>query len=106
MKRRSFVHLLAATPLVPAVAQNQEAGRSSAPGAAEPATAIEVTAADTVCESQVRFFTTGQSGTLRRLCEMLMPAGENPGAVEAGVPEFLDFLIGTSPGGRQQLYRE
>jgi len=29
----------------------------------------------------------------------------NPGAIECGAPEFLDFLIGASPADRQRLYR-
>jgi hypothetical protein len=29
----------------------------------------------------------------------------NPGALECGAPEFLDFLIGASPADRQRLYR-
>ena len=29
----------------------------------------------------------------------------NPGALEAEAPEFLDFLIGQSPAERQQIYR-
>ena len=36
-----------------------------------------------------------------------MPAaGETPGAKEAGVAEFLDFLISESPPDRQALYRD
>jgi hypothetical protein len=30
----------------------------------------------------------------------------HPGALEAGAPEFLDFLIGVSPPDRQKLYRD
>jgi hypothetical protein len=33
------------------------------------------------------------------------PLRGNPGALDCGVPEFLDFLIGVSPADRQQLYR-
>ena len=31
--------------------------------------------------------------------------GETPGAIDAGAPEFLDFLIGESPLQRRALYR-
>lgn len=35
-----------------------------------------------------------------------MPPGDKlPGALGAGVPEFLDFLIGESPAEKQQVYR-
>jgi len=33
------------------------------------------------------------------------PMRGNPGAIECGAPEFLDFLIGASPADRQRLYR-
>jgi hypothetical protein len=46
-----------------------------------------------------------QTATLRRLCELLMPPLKGyPGALEAGTPEFLDFLIGASPRRPQQMY--
>jgi hypothetical protein len=33
------------------------------------------------------------------------PLKNNPGALDAQAPEFLDFLISVSPGDRQTLYR-
>ncbi|MEI9976828.1 MAG: gluconate 2-dehydrogenase subunit 3 family protein [Ignavibacteriota bacterium] len=36
---------------------------------------------------------------------MQPPLKGNPGALDCGVPEFIDFLIGVSPADRQQLYR-
>lgn len=52
------------------------------------------------------FFTSDQFATLQKLAEALVPAdGNQPGAFEAGAPEFLDFYIGTSSADRQQLYR-
>lgn len=54
-----------------------------------------------------KFFTATQFSTLKTLCGILMPAGANntPGAIEAQVPEFLDFLLSQSPADRQQTYR-
>ncbi|BDC47881.1 hypothetical protein F183_A01970 [Bryobacterales bacterium F-183] len=54
-----------------------------------------------------KFFTATQFATLKKLCAILMPAGANgaPGAVDAQVPEFLDFLLSQSPADRQQMYR-
>ena len=61
---------------------------------------------DAVAETLTGFFTDHQFASLRKLCELMMPPMKgNPGALEAGAPEFLDFLIGASPGDRQQLYR-
>jgi hypothetical protein len=37
---------------------------------------------------------------------MMPPWKGAPGALEAGAPEFLDFLISASPVERQRLYRE
>ncbi len=55
---------------------------------------------------QPKFFTPAQFSTLRRLSEVLMPRNEDtPGAIEAKVPEFLDFLISRSPRDRQDTYR-
>jgi len=108
MKRRSFVHLVAAVP--PLAAQTlppkSETAAVAPTARNEPiARNVETTPADTVCESKPSFFTPVQLASLTRLCEILMPSGDLPGAIDAGVPVFLDFLIGASPAGVQQLYR-
>ncbi len=60
---------------------------------------------DAVAHTQTRFFSRQQFATLRQLCEVLMPPMKNaPGALDAGVPEFLDFLISVSPADRQKMY--
>jgi hypothetical protein len=60
---------------------------------------------DAVAQADAHFFTTQQTLTLRRLCEVLLPPLKGfPGALGAGAPEFLDFLIGASPRQRQQMY--
>jgi Gluconate 2-dehydrogenase subunit 3 len=61
---------------------------------------------DAVAHTQTRFFTREQFATLRQLCEVLMPPLKNaPGALDAGAPEFLDFLISVSPADQQKMYR-
>ena len=61
---------------------------------------------DAVAQTNASFFNSYQLATLRRLSEILLPPLRGyPGATEAGVPEFLDFLIGVSPVDRQQMYR-
>lgn len=48
-----------------------------------------------------------QFSALRRLGSLLQPPMKgHPGALEAGAPEFLDFLISVSPAERQQIYRD
>jgi hypothetical protein len=62
---------------------------------------------DAVARTQAAFFTRQQMATLRQLCEVLMPPLKNaPGALDAGVPEFLDFLISVSPAEQQLMYRQ
>jgi Gluconate 2-dehydrogenase subunit 3 len=107
MKRRSFFRLAAATPLIPAAAQSRRAPSAAADAAAPPPAAIEATTADAAAEPKPGFFTPAQFASMRRLCEIIMPAANSaPGALQAGTPPFLDFLIGASPAGVQQLYRE
>jgi Gluconate 2-dehydrogenase subunit 3 len=62
--------------------------------------------ADEVAETTAHFFTEQQMATLRRLSDLMMPPLRGkPGALDAGAPEFLDFLIGVSPDERQQMYK-
>jgi hypothetical protein len=61
---------------------------------------------DAVAQTDAHFFNRQQTLTLRRLCEVLMPPLKGfPGALDAGAPEFLDFLIGASPRQRQLTYQ-
>jgi hypothetical protein len=61
---------------------------------------------DAVAQTHANFFTDLQMATLKHFCEILVPAyNGNPSAVEAGTPQFLDFLIGASPAERQRVYQ-
>jgi Gluconate 2-dehydrogenase subunit 3 len=67
---------------------------------------LDVTDPDGVAEPVARFFSPPQFSALRRLSALIQPPLKgNLGALDCGVPEFLDFLIGASPADRQQLYR-
>jgi len=60
---------------------------------------------DVVAITEPRYFTPARYATLVHLCEILMPAGEdNPSALKAGTPEFLDFYVGASPIDQQTIY--
>jgi hypothetical protein len=60
---------------------------------------------DAVAQTDAHFFNSQQTATLRRLCAVLMPPLKGfPGALDAGAPEFLDFLVGVSPRPRRQMY--
>jgi gluconate 2-dehydrogenase subunit 3-like protein len=119
MKRRRFLKAMVAAPTAPALfAQQLPAPSSPAPvsgtpvptTAAAPAVAelpkLESTVADAAAEVLPGFFNTQQFAALRKLSDILMPSLKGqPGALETGAPEFLDFLIGSSPADRQQVYR-
>jgi hypothetical protein len=61
---------------------------------------------DSVASSDTKFFSREQMATLRQLCEVMMPPLKGyPGAMDAGAPEFLDFLISVSPPERQRMYK-
>ena len=60
---------------------------------------------DRFAETTTFFFNERQMATLRQLCEILLPPlGKYPGALDAGAPKFLDFLISVSPPDRQRMY--
>ncbi|AXC14142.1 hypothetical protein ACPOL_4880 [Acidisarcina polymorpha] len=62
--------------------------------------------ADAIARTNASFLSQQQVATLRRLCEIFLPPLKGyPGAIDAGAPEFLDFLIGVSPAETQHLYQ-
>jgi hypothetical protein len=122
MRRRDFVKaaaLTAATSAATAIAQQAPApiaapttASPAAPpttpggrGARQPRPISPATDADLVATGDPHFFNHQQFATLRQLCVLMMPALNGyPSAVEAQAPEFLDFLVGATPTGRQQSY--
>lgn len=108
MKRRRFIQAIASMSAAPAVLVQQVSGRTltQQQTAASQNQTVEPVVLDAVGETVPGFFSPDQFAALRHLCEMLMPEiNGKPGALDAGVPEFLDFLIGDSPPDRQELYR-
>jgi hypothetical protein len=132
MERRDFVKAAVSAAAAAAMSQRgvssadvqqtvppaTPAAQSANPAAAPPAAAARggrggfnstpsspATVADLVANGAPHFFSHQQFATLRKLCEVMMPAHNGfPSAVEAGVPEFLDFLVGATPAGWQQSY--
>lgn len=100
---------LVAAPATPALVAQQQPAAAAYPPAAPPvddSAPLAVSMADAAAEPVLHFFTTSQFAALRKLSDLLMPAANAvPGALEAHAAEFLDFLIGDSPGERQQIYR-
>ncbi len=127
MKRRRLLKALAAAPAAPALLAQQQQNNAPRPGspASPPADAttppaplnrtppaaaelpkLETATADEVGTVTPRFFTPVQFAALRKLSDVIMPRmGDNPGALDAAAPEFLDFLLSQSPAERQTLYR-
>lgn len=122
MKRRRFLKGIAAAPAAPALLAQQAtaptipAAPATPPGrggrggrgaaGARDVPKLEMTAPDLVSEPVARFFSASQFAALQKLSGILVPPiKDNPGALDCGVPEFLDFLIGASPADRQRLYR-
>lgn len=51
-----------------------------------------------------QFFTPDEYRTLDVVCELIIPADETPGARQAGVPEFIDFMV-SQDGDLQYPFR-
>lgn len=95
INRRESLQILAAVPASAGftwteaeVRQAQKARRSAAPASGSP-----------------RFFTESEWQTVRILCDLVLPPDDRSvGAVEAGVPEFIDFMMTDDevPGRRER----
>lgn len=108
MKRRRVLQTLAAWPAARLLkAQEPVVPPKPAPAAIEQIPVIESTIPDIAATTVPSYFTREQFLALRKLCDIVFPEMNGvPGAIAAGAPEFLDFLIGESPEDRQKLYRE
>src|SRR3984957_7135179 len=114
MLRREFVRAVVSVSIAPRLLLSQQ-GVSPAPPVPAPVpwtlglnpkTPLPHTeVVDGIAETEVRFFTLLQMETLEPLCDVLFPPlARKPGARQADTPRFLDFLIGSSPQQRKQLY--
>lgn len=109
MRRRNLLRgavlapaAVALPPAMPAAAAPQYAAASNEPTDAK----VVVNAPSLAGEQRATFFDSIELAALRALASTLVPAYNGmPGAAEAGVPEFFDFVIGQSPAARQQLWR-
>jgi hypothetical protein len=101
LKRRRFIQTLAVAPAISAAAPQR-----AAPPTAATAPKLTNATADSDAQTTPRFFNPAQFAALRRLGALFMPPRKGlPGALDAGAPEFVDFLVGVSPPDRQHLYR-
>ena len=106
MKRRTWIQTALAAPMavaLPAAAQQQPAP----PQRDEFAKIDTATLAERAAEPTLKFFSPAEYAALERLAAAIFPSvGAKSGALEAGVPAFLDFLISQAPAPRQKLYRD
>jgi hypothetical protein len=112
--RRKFVLSLVPFSLAPKFLLSQQSGTPAPPPPApvpwtlglNPKTPVPTTVAgDAIAEADLVFFTPLQMKTLTRLAAVLQPpVGVKPGALDAGTPQFLDFLIGSSSAARKKTY--
>src|SRR4051812_16149955 len=42
------------------------------------------------------FFTESEFETIQRLADLIIPPSDTPGAVEAGVPAYIDYVVNSS----------
>ena len=110
MERRDVLRLLASAPVAAGFAWTEaEAGE-----ACQRATTARDAAARSGAPFKPSFFTEHEFETVRVLSELIIPRDERSGgAIEAGVPEFMDFIVGDQPvrqtamrGGMAWLDRE
>jgi hypothetical protein len=100
IRRRDALKLLTAAPAAAAftwtgaevVAASEQAAAARRPGAGTPA-------------FRPKFFTAGEWATVRVLVDLILPGDDRSGsATEAGVPEFMDFMMTDQPA-RQTAMR-
>jgi len=52
-----------------------------------------------------KFFTAPEYGTVSRLADLIIPPTDTPGAVAAGAPEYIDYVVNNNPE-HQKIIRE
>jgi len=114
MLRRDFVRAVLSAVFAPRLLRAQQAANPAPPPPApvpwtfglNPTTPLPHTVvAEDVAEATAKFFTPQQMSTLSRLSDVLVPPVKSkPGALKAETPQFMDVLIGNSPGPRKKLY--
>lgn len=94
LTRRAFVTTVGAAVVVPATALLSATAPAAAPHTAEP------------LKTTYLFFNAEEVLFIEAACERLIPADESgPGALGAGVPNYLDRQLGGAWGAGERLYR-
>jgi len=108
MKRRRWIQTVLAAPAAAAAAAAQAQQTSTEKPARDEFAKVETAgSADPSAEPLHMFFSAHEYVALERLANAILPPlNGKPGALDCGVPAFLDFLISQSPAPRQKLYRD
>jgi gluconate 2-dehydrogenase gamma chain len=54
-------------------------------------------------EYRPQFFTTSEYAEVERLADLIIPSDATPGAKEAGVAEFIDFMVANTPADQYRF---
>jgi hypothetical protein len=110
MKRRHLLQSLAVLPGVGFVSGAEQQSAGAKPPARAPideTPTLQIATTDSAADTVEHYFTDSQFQALERLSDIIAPSvATTPGALAAGVPAFLDFLISQSPARTQNLYRD
>jgi hypothetical protein len=99
--RRAMLRLLASAPVAAGLAWTE----AEAQQAHQHVQAAQATARRTAAPFKPKFFTAHEYATVRVLVDLIIPGDERSGsATQAGVPEFMDFMMVDNPG-RQTAMR-
>jgi len=105
MQRRTILKSLALLPAVKDLAAAPAPPAIIKRAVPDDFAPLPVIVPDQISVPATGFFSPEQFAALRHLTGILVPPSkESPGALDADVPAFLDFLIGESPDDRQRLY--
>lgn len=104
MRRRIFLQVSGATALLPATVPGapppQDPQHGTHAGAARPA------AGAAAADAGYRFFTAPEAAFIEAAVDRLIPPDEiGPGAVQAGVPTYIDRQLDGAWGAGERLYR-
>ena len=93
--RRTILRMIAAGPVAAGFAWTE----AEAQTAHQHAQAAQAAAKQTGTPFKPKFFTPHEYATVRMLVDIIIPKDERSGsATDAGVPEFMDFIMGDEPG--------
>ena len=98
--RRNALKIIGATPVAAGVGLGEAAGEPRHAGAHPQAPAQTAAAARTGAYTP-KFFTAHEWATVGLLADLIIPKDERSGsATDAGVPEFIDFMMVDRPDGQ------